>query len=129
MNWRKSLRRFTQAKKRLCLKRFRHKEEVKNMKESTAKKPVEKIQESVQEVAKAETTSRPTRQYRTYLFQFMLIATTSAFAILTFLVKTVPSFPIDLAITRAIQLINFPLFDTFMSVSYTHLTLPTSDLV
>src|SRR6185369_13541956 len=47
-------------------------------------------------------------------FQFMLIATTSAFAILTFLVKTVPSFPIDLAITRAIQLINYPPFDTFM---------------
>src|SRR5262245_43250007 len=81
---------------------------------SAAKKPVEKIQESAQEMAKTETTSRPTRQYRTYLFQFMLIATTGAFAFLTFLVKTIPSFPIDLAITRALQSINFPLFDPFM---------------
>ena len=84
------------------------------MTESTAKKPVEKIQESAQEMAKAETTSRPTRRYRTYLFQFMLIATTGAFAFLTILVKTIPSFPIDLAITRAIQSINFPFFDEFM---------------
>jgi membrane-associated phospholipid phosphatase len=86
------------------------------MKESTAKKPVEKIQESAQQVAKAETTSRPTRHYRTYLFQLMLIITTGAFAMLTFLVKTTPSFPIDLQITRTIQLINFPLFDLFMNL-------------
>src|SRR5258706_3713379 len=84
------------------------------MKESAAEKPIEKIKETAQQVAKAETVSRPTRQYRIYLFQFMLIATTSAFAVLTFLVKTVPSFPIDLQITRTIQLINFPTFDTFM---------------
>src|SRR5215467_6098752 len=84
------------------------------MAESTANKPIEKVQESAQQAAKAETTSRPTRQYRTYLFQFMLIITTGAFALLTFLVKTTPSFPIDLAITRFIQSINFPFFDTFM---------------
>ena len=86
------------------------------MTESTAKKPVEKIQESAQEMAKAETTSRPTRQYRTYLFQFMLIVTTGAFAFLTVLVKTIPSFPIDLAITHAIQSINFPFYDQFMQL-------------
>jgi membrane-associated phospholipid phosphatase len=86
------------------------------MPRSETKQPVEEIQESVQEIAKAETTSRPTRRYRTYLFQFMLITTTGAFALLTFLVKTTPSFPIDLAITRTIQSINFPFFDEFMIV-------------
>jgi membrane-associated phospholipid phosphatase len=86
------------------------------MKQSTAKKPVEKHQESAQETAKTETTSRPTRQHRTYLFQFMLIVTTGAFAFLTFLVKTIPSFPIDLAITRAIQSIHFPFSDEFMQL-------------
>jgi undecaprenyl-diphosphatase len=85
------------------------------MTESAVKKPVEKIEEAAQQVAKAETTSRPTRRYRTYLFQFMLIATTSAFAVLTFLVKTIPSFPIDLAITRGLQSINSPLFDALMT--------------
>ena len=86
------------------------------MKGYEAKKPIEEIQESVQEVTKAETTSRPTRRYRIYLFQFMLIAATSAFALLTFLVKTTPSFLIDLAITQTIQSIDFPLFDELMIV-------------
>lgn len=80
------------------------------MTDSTAKKPAEQIQQA----AKAETTSRPTRHYRTYLFQFALIVVTGAFTLLTFLVKTIPSFPIDLAITRFIQSINLPFFDTFM---------------
>jgi membrane-associated phospholipid phosphatase len=84
------------------------------MKETKKKKPVEEIQESAQEVVKAETTSRPTRGYRTYLFQFMLLAMTSGFALLTFLVKTTPSFPIDLAITQNIQSIDFLFFDEFM---------------
>jgi len=84
------------------------------MAEPETKKPAEEIQESAQQAVKAETTARPTRLYRTYLFQFMLIATTGAFAVLTFLVKTTPSFPIDLAITQAIQSIHFPFFDEFM---------------
>ena len=81
------------------------------MAEPEAEKPIEEIQES-----KAETTSPPTRRYRTYLFQFMLVATTSAFALLTFLVKTTPSFPIDLAVTQSIQSIDFPFFDELMIV-------------
>ena len=80
------------------------------------KKPVEEIQESVQEIAKVETTSRSMRRYRTYLFQFVLIATTGAFALLTFLVRTTPSFPIDLAITRTIQSFDVPFFDKLMIV-------------
>lgn len=84
------------------------------MTDSTAKKPVEQIQQSAQQAAKAETTSRPTRNYRAYLFQLALIIITGSFALLTFLVKTTPSFPIDLAITRFIQSINLPFFDTLM---------------
>ena len=70
--------------------------------------------EAAQQIAKAETTLPPTRKYRTVLFLFMLLATTGAFASLTFLVKTMPSLPIDLAITRAIQSINSPFFDGLM---------------
>jgi undecaprenyl-diphosphatase len=86
------------------------------MSEKEVKKPVEKIQASAQQVARAEATSRPTRLYRTYLFQFLLITTIGAFAILTFMVKTIPAFPIDLAVTRAIQSIDFPFFAEFMSL-------------
>ena len=86
------------------------------MSETEVKKPVEKIQESAQQVAKAETTSRPTRRYRTVLFQFMLIVTTGAFAVLTFLVKTTPSFPIDVAITRGLQTVKLPYFSEFMQL-------------
>jgi membrane-associated phospholipid phosphatase len=39
-----------------------------------------------------------------------------AFAVLTILVKTMPSFAIDLQITRAIQLIHFPSFALLMSL-------------
>ena len=84
------------------------------MKESETKKTLEEIQASAQQAVKSETASRLTRRYRTYLFQFILIFMTGAFALLTFLVKTTPSFPIDLAITQAIQSIYFPLFDDFM---------------
>lgn len=86
------------------------------MAEPEAKNPVEEIQGIAQAAANAETTSPLTRRYRTYFFQFMLVATTGAFALLTFLVKTTPSFPIDLAITQSIQSIDFPLFDELMIV-------------
>ena len=84
------------------------------MKETEEKKPVEEIQKSAQEVVKAETTSRPTRRYRTHLFQFILLAMTGGFAFLTFLVKTTPSFPIDLAITQAMQSMDFLFLQQFM---------------
>ena len=54
------------------------------------------------------------RRYRAVLFQVALVLVAGAFAVLTFLVKTMPSFAIDLQITRAIQLINFPSFSILM---------------
>lgn len=75
-------------------------------------KPIEKAQEAT----KAATTSAPRRRYRTLLFQGTLIAMTSAFAFLMVLAKSTPFFPIDLQITRGIQLISNPAFATLMSI-------------
>ena len=79
-------------------------------------KPVEKIKEGVHEVARAESAPAPVRRYRAVLFQSVLVLIAVAFGALTFLVKTTPSFAIDLQITRAIQSINFPLFAPFMTI-------------
>lgn len=84
------------------------------MSEVTGDKPVEKVKVAAQQAAKKETTSRPKREYRTFLFQVSLFAAVGAFAVLTFMVKTIPSFPIDLEIERAIQSINSPIFASLM---------------
>jgi membrane-associated phospholipid phosphatase len=78
-------------------------------------KPVANPKEAAQQAARAEVTSRPTRRYRSYLFQIGLIAVIGAFTTLTILVKITPSFPIDLAITHALQSIDAPIFAAFMS--------------
>jgi undecaprenyl-diphosphatase len=84
------------------------------MSEITDEKPVEKVKGAAQQAAKKETTSRPKREYRTFLFQVSLLAAIAAFGVLTFMVKTIPSFPLDLAITRALQSINSPIFADLM---------------
>ena len=84
------------------------------MSEITGDKPVEKVKDAAQQAAKKEVTSRPKREYRTFLFQLSLFAAIGAFAVLTFMVKTTPSFPIDLEIERAIQSINSPIFAGLM---------------
>jgi membrane-associated phospholipid phosphatase len=86
------------------------------MAEQVNPKPVEKAQDEAQQAAKAETTSRPRREYRTYLFQIGLIAVIGAFTTLTILVKTIPSFPIDIEITKALQSINSPIFAALMTL-------------
>jgi undecaprenyl-diphosphatase len=78
--------------------------------------PVKKIKENVQQAARAESAPAPVRRYRAVLFQTILVLVAAAFGLLTFLVKTTPSFAIDLQITRAIQSINFPLFASLMRV-------------
>jgi membrane-associated phospholipid phosphatase len=80
------------------------------MPEQKVKKSVENIKAAAQEAAHAETAPAPVRRYRSVLFQLSLLIITAAFAVLTFLVKTTPSFPIDLQITRGIQSINIQLF-------------------
>ncbi len=86
------------------------------MAEQTVGKPVEKAKDAAQQAAKAEVTSRPKREYRTYLFEIGLFAVVGAFTTLTIMVKTTPSFPIDLQITRMLQSLDSPLFAAFMSL-------------
>jgi len=86
------------------------------MPDSTSEEPVEKIKDAAEQAAKSETTSPPRREYRTLLFQVALFLAISAFALLTFMVKTTPSFPIDLQITQTLQSIASPLFSAAMSV-------------
>ena len=86
------------------------------MSEQKLERPVEKIKEDVQQAARAESAPAPVRRYRAVLFQGVLVLVAGAFAVLTFLVETLPSFAIDLQITRAIQQINFPFFTGAMSL-------------
>lgn len=79
-------------------------------------KPVVKINDTTQQVFHAEAASAPVRNYRALLFQGMLLLVAGSFAVLTFLVKTMPSFSTDLQITQFIQLINIPFFALFMSL-------------
>jgi membrane-associated phospholipid phosphatase len=79
-------------------------------------KPVEKIKEEAHKAASAATAPAPVRRYRALLFLVVLLIITAAFGVLTFLVKTTPSFPIDLQITRGIQSINIPVFGGLMVV-------------
>ncbi|MGZ7094106.1 MAG: phosphatase PAP2 family protein [Candidatus Angelobacter sp.] len=86
------------------------------MPEQQVKKSVAKVEDVAQEAAHAATAPPPVRRYRAVLFQLTLLIITVAFAVLTFLVKTTPSFPIDLLITRGIQQINIPFFYELMVV-------------
>ena len=79
-------------------------------------KPIEKAQDKAQQATRAATASAPRRTYRTVLFQGGLIAAGSAFALLTVLAKSTPFFPIDLQITRGIQLMNLPMFAQLMGI-------------
>ncbi len=78
--------------------------------------PIKKMEVAAHKAAHAETASAPNRRYRAVLFQVTLLIITAAFAVLTFLVKTMPTFPIDLQITRGIQQINNPLFYGLMVI-------------
>ena len=86
------------------------------MPERNDAKPVEKLKEQAQQAARAESAPAPVRRYRAILFQTALALVVCAFGVLTFLVKTTPSFAIDLKITRAIQSINLPFFAPLMNV-------------
>jgi membrane-associated phospholipid phosphatase len=85
------------------------------MSNQKVEQPVEKIKETAQQAARAESAPAPVRRYRAVMFQVTLVIVAGAFAVLTFLVKTMPSFAIDLQITRAIQLIQVPFFTMVMT--------------
>ena len=89
------------------------------MSQQTVKQPIKKVEDVASQAAasvQAESAPPHVRRYRAVLFQGSLVLFAIAFGILTFLVKTTPSFAIDLQITRAIQLINFPFFAWLMGV-------------
>jgi membrane-associated phospholipid phosphatase len=84
------------------------------MPEQINKKTIKKMDDA-HPAAQAESAPAPVRGYRAALFQTVLILAAGAFGVLAFLVKTTPSFAIDLQITRTIQLINLPFFATLMN--------------
>lgn len=77
-------------------------------------KPVGNVKDAARQAARAEVSSPLKQERRTYLFEINLFAAVGAFVTLAILVKTTPSFPIDLAITQTLQSIDSPLFDALM---------------
>jgi undecaprenyl-diphosphatase len=86
------------------------------MPKHTGEKAVEKSKELAKQAVKTETAAPPKRKYRTLLFRAALFSAIGAFAVLTFMVITIPSFAFDLQITRSLQSINSPLFAAIMSM-------------
>jgi PAP2 superfamily. len=85
------------------------------MTEQITEKPVEKVADAASQAVRAESAPAPVRRYRALVFRSALLLVVVAFAVLTFLVKTMPSFAIDLQITRGIQMINLPTFTWLMN--------------
>jgi undecaprenyl-diphosphatase len=79
-----------------------------------SEQPAKRIEKAAQKAVRAETASRPKREYRTLAFQVALFAAIGAFALLTFMVSSTPLFSLDLQITRALQGIDSPLFAVVM---------------
>jgi membrane-associated phospholipid phosphatase len=86
------------------------------MTEKTDQEPIQKIADAASKATRAESAPAPVRRYRALLFRFALVLVVVAFAGLTFLIKIMPFFTIDLQITRGVQLINFPAFLVLMNV-------------
>ena len=86
------------------------------MSEQKDVQPIKKITDAASQAARTESEPAPVRRYRAVLFQVTLILVAVAFGVLTFLVKTMPFFAIDLHITKTVQLVNFPTFVLLMSL-------------
>ena len=86
------------------------------MSEQKSAEPVKKIQDVAQQAARTESEPPRVRRYRAVMFQAALVLVVIAFGILTFLVKTTPSFAFDLQITQSLQLVNAPSFALLMSL-------------
>jgi membrane-associated phospholipid phosphatase len=84
------------------------------MSEQIGDQPIKKIAAAANQAARAESAPAPERHYRAVLFRVMLVFITGAFAALTFMVKAMPFFAIDLRITRDIQLIHLQAFALLM---------------
>ena len=77
--------------------------------------PIDKPQNAVVEATKDKTSSPGVRRAKALLFQFSVGIMIVAFAILTFLVVTVPNFSIDLNISQGLQSINNSVFSWLMT--------------
>jgi len=77
--------------------------------------PTEKPQNAAVEAVKDKTSSPVVRRRKTRLFQLSVGIMLAAFAVLTFLVITIPSFSIDLKIAVGLQSINSPVFSGLMT--------------
>jgi membrane-associated phospholipid phosphatase len=89
-------------------------ENYKNMKKSINDNPTDKPQNAAQKAAKDETSSPGVRRARALVFQLCVGIMIAAFAILTFLVVTIPTFSIDLNITHSLQSIHNSFFSGLM---------------
>lgn len=87
------------------------------MAELEGEKPIDTEKEKVtpQQAARAETAPAPVRRSRAALFEVAVLIAIFAFAALTFLVSTTPSFPIDVRVTHAVQSLQSPFFTMLMS--------------
>jgi hypothetical protein len=84
------------------------------MTEDIERKPDSEPENPVQAAAQEETAAPRERRLRTVLFQGYLIAALSVFAILAVLSSTMAYFPIDVTITRTLQTLQAPWFETLM---------------
>ena len=76
---------------------------------------LKKVVVAASQAVQAEAAPAPVRRYRALMVRGTLVVFVAAFAVLTLLVKTIPSFAIDLHITKAIQMIHFPAFTWLMN--------------
>lgn len=81
-----------------------------------SEKPVEEVKLAARQAVEKEVVSPPKRKYRTLAFQVALLSAIGAFAVLTFMAKSTPFFPIDLRITEVLQSIDSPLFASTMTL-------------
>lgn len=86
------------------------------MKKPMNHKAMDKPQNAAQRAAKEETSKPAARQAKALLFQVSVGIMIAAFAILTFLVVTIPTFSIDISITSGLQSINNPFFSWLMTL-------------
>lgn len=81
---------------------------------SNEKPQIQKIEQEAHQVARKETAARPVRRMRTILFQLYLLLALLGFSALAFLASSAAYFPIDVTITRGLQILDRPWLDFLM---------------
>ncbi len=79
-----------------------------------ASSPIKPVVDAAQQAARHETAPGRVRRLRIVLFQVYLLAAVAGFSVLAFLASTTAYLPVDLAITRAVQLLRFAGFAPLM---------------